>query len=77
MADNAADALEREKAKSRANLQKVVALQREKRNLHGMMKRFEREFEQLDGRPVRTIQEITSVQDKYDRYKQLKSMLGE
>ena len=55
----------------------TLALQREKRNLHEMLKRFEREFEQLHGRPVRTIQDITSVQAKYDRYKQLKSMLGE
>ena len=62
---------------SSASSSSSIELQREKRALHEMLKRYEREFEHLNGRPVRTIEDIAAVQGKYDRYKQLKLLLGE
>ncbi len=49
----------------------------EKRRLHDMLKRYERDFEKAHGRPVRTIDDIAVVQADYDRYKLLKIRLGE
>ena len=52
-------------------------LQLEKRHLHDMLKRYEKDFEATHGRPVRTVEDIAVVQGDYDRYKQLKAALGE
>jgi hypothetical protein len=49
----------------------------EKRRLHDKLKRYEKEFEMRHGRPVRTVEDIAVVQADYDRYKQLKVLLGE
>ena len=53
------------------------ALLLEKRKLHEVLKRYERDFEAQHGRPVRTIEDIAVVQADYDRYKCLKMELGE
>mmetsp|Transcript_11662 Transcript_11662/g.23534 ORF Transcript_11662/g.23534 Transcript_11662/m.23534 type:complete len:168 (+) Transcript_11662:73-576(+) len=52
-----------------------TTLAAEKRQLHEMLKRYEREFEDTHGRPVRTVEDIAVVQADYNRYKQIKQLL--
>ena len=59
-----------------AHDEEVRALLVEKRALHEMLKRYEREFEATYGRVVKTLDDIAIVQGDYNRYKQLKARLA-
>lgn len=51
-------------------------LDSEKTQLHVMLQRFESDFERTHRRPVSTAADIAPVQADYDRYKELKRLLG-
>jgi len=59
-----------------AHGEEVRTLLLEKRSLHDMLKRYEREFEATHGRVVKTLDDIAVVQGDYNRYKQLKARLA-
>ena len=52
-------------------------LQEEKRELHGMLKRYEKEFEEREGRRVTNPSDIAPVAQEYERYKQVKKLIDQ
>ncbi|CAB1107696.1 unnamed protein product [Ectocarpus sp. CCAP 1310/34] len=56
---------------------KLVQLNREKRVLHVMLKNFEKEFKEKNGREVGCPKDIAPVEGEYQKYKMIKKRLAQ